>query len=230
MNRHKLCRIQGHTFVGSLLSRDAIVLDLGANRGAFSLETKRRFGCEVHAAEPTPDLAGELRAMGEVAVYEAAITACGSDLFFKVDPKNSESSSVVSKQGEGVISVPGMTLDSLLRKIGKVDLIKMDVEGSEIEILATVSEDLIRNVNQITVEFHDFKKDAGFTHERYVQVCDRMGKLGFESIVMSYRTKGDVLFLNSKNLRMGPWERLFLEIKGRWIAGFGRSIKRIINT
>lgn len=230
MKRLKLCRIEGHTFVGSLISKDSTVLDLGANRGAFSLEIKRRFGCAVHAVEPTPELAGELRNREHVTVYEAAVSASGRDLLFKIDRQNSEASSLVTEPGEGVIAVPGITLDRLLKKIRKVDLIKIDVEDSEIGILMTVPEELIKNVGQVTVEFHDFKKGSDFTPELFGQVCDRMRKLGFATMVMSYWTKGDVLFLNRKHLAWEALDKFALEIRGRWIPGIARTAKRLFNS
>lgn len=46
--------------------------------------------------------------------------------------------------------------------IGRIDLIKMNIEGGEYALLARMHErDLIRNCVDIQIQFHDFIPDAG---------------------------------------------------------------------
>ena len=53
--------------------------------------------------------------------------------------------------------VRGVTLASLLDEIelGKIDLLKVDIEGMEIDALTRLRDDQLAEVDQITVEFHD---------------------------------------------------------------------------
>lgn len=227
MSKIDLVEIKGHTFIGNLISKDSIVLDLGANRGEFALEVQRRWGCQIHAVEPTPELARMLRDKGQISVYEMAVNQYGQDVLFRVDADNTESSTIVSMTDENTISVAGIKLDNLLDKIGSVDLIKIDVEGSEIEILMTVFGGLITKVPQIVVEFHDFKKGAGISPEMVSKVYERMGGLGFDVFVMSYWTNGDVLFVNQRHISLGVFDKATMQIKGRWIPGFFRILNRL---
>src|SRR5438105_1591274 len=47
--------VEDHTFFAPALRHDSVVLDVGANRGAFSAALARRFGCQCLALEPNPD-------------------------------------------------------------------------------------------------------------------------------------------------------------------------------
>ncbi len=73
---------------------------------------------------------------------------------------------------------PAQTLDGFLseRKLGDIDLLKIDVEGGEREVLAGLSDENLRRVRQLVLELEgDYKKEylpklearlraAGFTH------------------------------------------------------------------
>lgn len=223
----RLTRIAGHTFIAGLLSKNSKVLDLGANRGEFSLEVQRRWGCEVHAVEPTPELANILRNSGQLNVHEVAVNQHSQTVLFKIDKINSEASIIVTIKDDDVINVSAVKLDDLLKNISGVDLIKIDVEGNEIEILSTVSDELIKQIPQITVEFHDFKKESGVTSEMVSKICERMRVLGFEVFVMSYWTYGDVLFVNKRYTHLNTFRKAVVQIKGRWIPGILRTLRRL---
>ncbi len=223
----ELTRIAGHTFIAGLITNNSKVLDCGANRGEFSLEVIKRWGCEVHAVEPNPVLASFLKENADIKVYEAALSQNGLEHLFKIDKNNSEASTIVKSKDHGVIKVRGMKIDDLLEKIHGVDLMKMDIEGSEIEILNSVSEKLIKQVPQISVEFHDFMKGSEITSEMVSLVCERMRGMGFEKFVMSYWTHGDVLFINKRCVHLNFLKNAIIQIKGRWIPGVSRYLKRL---
>ena len=72
----RLERISQHSFLPALVRADSTVLDLGGNRGEFSLGVMNRYGWHAVALDPTPALAQHLRSAG-VDVVEAA--AAGED-------------------------------------------------------------------------------------------------------------------------------------------------------
>ncbi|MGR9099997.1 MAG: FkbM family methyltransferase [Gammaproteobacteria bacterium] len=226
----RIANISGHTIIEGPLSYQSIVLDLGANCGEFSLAINNRLGCTVHAVEPTPLLAKFLRKNDIINVHEMAVTAQGKDVFFHVDSYNNESSSVVSEKDDCAVLVKGVTLGELIMRIGRVDLIKMDIEGSEIGVLMSVSEDIIKHIPQITVEFHDFKNNSGVTTEMVRHVCKRLSGMDFEPIVMSFWTNGDVLFVNKKFFQFNFIIKLVLQLKGCWIPGIFRTLNRVRNS
>jgi len=52
--------------------------------------------------------------------------------------------------------VPVVTLDDLVQRMdGRIDVLKIDVEGAEFDVLARARPDTLRLIGQILVEFHD---------------------------------------------------------------------------
>jgi FkbM family methyltransferase len=133
------------------------VVDCGANVGLFSLFLKD--AARVVAVEPNPAvnrrLKGNLEANGVAAtVIEAAIS--GRDGTVKMDFGSGPS--VLSSIGESGTEVRSISLDSLLseNKIDSVDLLKLDLEGHEIEALGGAADALSQGrVKRIVAEFND---------------------------------------------------------------------------
>jgi hypothetical protein len=48
--------IRGHSLYTRPLGDDAVIVDLGANRGEFALQMSRRFGGRYYLVEGNPDL------------------------------------------------------------------------------------------------------------------------------------------------------------------------------
>ena len=154
MSDLELTRVSGHTFLTAGLGPDSTVLDLGANRGAFARAVLERFGCRVHSVEPTPELAPGLEAIDGLDLHRVAVSALGGELLFRVDPDNSESSSIVDEPDEHTTTVAGTTLEALVDEIGPPDLLKMDIEGAEVAILKGAPAPVLTGIPQLTVEFH----------------------------------------------------------------------------
>ena len=226
MRRLELSRISGHTFLGSSLSSTSTVLDLGANRGAFARSVRPRWGCRIHSVEPTPSLARALETAEGVEVYQTAVSEAGGELLFRVDPCNSESSSIVSRPDEHTTAVSGTTLAALAERVGPIDLLKMDVEGAEVGILRSAPEPLLAAIPQITVEFHDFKPSAGISATMVRQVLRRMRSIGFHVFVNTFWTFGDVLLVNPRLLPLSNADRCELALRGRWLPGLQRIAQR----
>lgn len=219
--------VSGHTFIIEPLSRSSVILDLGANAGFFARTVHSRWSCRVHAVEPTPTLAAGLRCIGGLDVHETAVSGCGKDLLFRIDPLNSESSCLVTAFDDQTTVVHGTTLAALIALVGPIDLLKMDVEGAEVDILNMTPDDVLQAIPQLTVEFHDFKTDTAVTKRMVKDVFARMKSLGFEVFVISFWTSGDVLFVNRRHFPMTPATRWNLQLHGRWIPGYKRVLRKL---
>lgn len=139
--------------------RDLIVaggdtfVDVGANVGVFSLLASRFFR-QVHAFEPLPPtyarLAGNCRATPSIHVYPAALSS--SDGVTRIHqsaigsggsslrPLAADQRRVTRKDAWHVYDVPQAKADDLLRDLRALDLMKIDVEGHEVEVLQGAAE------------------------------------------------------------------------------------------
>lgn len=207
-------RISQHTFVRDPLRPSATVLDLGLNRGEFAGGVRERYACRVCAVEANPDLAAA--APLGVETLHGAIAASSGTLTFGRDLEDDTSSSVVDaildrkpEVALDPIEVPAYSLADVLDRfeLEHVELVKMDIEGAELDVLAETPADVLRRAGQIAVEFHDlwYPELRGATRA----AIRRMRSIGFDVFSFS-RGTSDVLFVNRDRLRLPAWRRLWL--------------------
>jgi len=123
-----------------------IVLDCGASDGDFTREALRAGASKVVAIELAPssveclrrNLAAEVAA-GRVVVYPKGVWDRDDMLMLEVDDTNFAANSVVLNSGtmHPSVEVPLTTIDKLVAELGlpRVDFIKMDIEGAEVNAL-----------------------------------------------------------------------------------------------
>ena len=193
-----LTQIQGHTLWRKGLHSDSVVVDLGANRGAFSKQMISTYGCRSFAFEANPTLADSIENVPGLTVYNYAVARDDGTIRFRLASNDEESS--IAREPEvdlaGLIEVESIHLERFLKNqsIPRIDVLKMDIEGAEIEVLDSCSDDFLRNVGQLTIEFHDF---LGLTPLNAIhQTVNRFHSLGFACIKIWQHAWGDVLFIN----------------------------------
>ncbi len=160
----------GNTYADEIarLPDDAVVLDIGANVGMFSLGVKTaKPAATVLAFEPMPATLDalrkniELHELSGVTVYPIAL---GTEEDSKVEftfyvqaPANStrypeeKPVGIPMMEKTTTVLVDVTTVAAILRKhpeLGRIDLVKIDVEGSELDVLKGMSAadwDLVRS-------------------------------------------------------------------------------------
>lgn len=207
--------------LASHLPRGGTFVDCGANRGAFSRAVGERFGLRpVLLVEANPELARNLQETGRWPVENCAVSSREGTLTFNI-AANDEGSSILTLPGEsslgctavGSATVRSRTLESLVAALpaGPIDLLKMDIEGAEVEVLLTSPESVLRRFSQITVEFH-CDPVFGFGGRAEVErVLARMRSLGFECLWFDF-TLRDVLFVNHRQLGLSGVDRFRMRL------------------
>ena len=143
-----------------------LVFDVGAHAGNRT-RALRALGCRVVAVEPQPDFARLLRRLfaraGSVEVVEAAVSARPGRSTLSISERTPTVTTLVeswsrARSGDrgfaGVgwnrqIEVDVTTLDDLVTRFGMPVFVKIDVEGSEPDVLAGLS----RPVPLVSFEF-----------------------------------------------------------------------------
>jgi FkbM family methyltransferase len=161
----------------------SVVLDVGANVGAFSLAASRR-AAVVYALEPvganyemlrrnielnkaTNIVAERLAMSGENGVCEISVAGVFSSVHFRVANATVE-------------QVPSVTLERFLeeRGISQVDYLKMDCEGAEWDIVLNAPPSVLARIKHIEMEFHNVGAE---TNPGMLQ--ERLSLAGFRSTV-----------------------------------------------
>ena len=139
-----------------------VVLDCGANVGMFTREAVNRGARLVVAIEPVPqnleclrrNLSGEI-ATGQVIVYPKGVWDKDDVLIINESNNSSaEDSFVRTDNTHAGLKLPLTTIDKLVEelKLDRVDMIKMDIEGSEPKALLGGQQTLRRFKPRLEVE------------------------------------------------------------------------------
>jgi FkbM family methyltransferase len=171
----------------SPVPENSVVVDVGANIGAFALAAAQR-ARTVYCIEPIASNFGMLtrniklnRASNvkplQVAVAGANGTARMTDCGVK--------SSLHFDTGGNTEQVRTVTLQTLMEENGieTVDYLKMDCEGAEWDIVLSTPPEILRRIKHIEMEFHNI---GSATHPRMLQ--EHLRKAGFDSTA----TNGDL--------------------------------------
>jgi FkbM family methyltransferase len=141
-----------------LVRPGSTVYDVGANAGYFTL-LAHELGASVHAFEPHPivtrllerSVALQRERRGRITVVPAACSERSELMRLFLGPVHSTGMSSVEKPGLQWADVPGITLDDYSRRVGhKPDLVKIDVEGHELEVLRGAIE-LLREARPVVI-------------------------------------------------------------------------------
>lgn len=221
-------RVNGHTFFDRFIHKDAVVVDLGANQGVFSQLMVERFGCSCYAVEANYDVFKSFASDKRLKPFNFAVASQSGTLDFYVS-ENSEASSLNVVEGTAIhqkVAVPSERLDEFLKEqnLTSVDLLKMDIEGAEIDVVDSCSDELLQNVSQMTIEFHDFNGMA--SQEDVSRVVRRLEGLGFLCFVMSRATHDDVCFANRNRCAISTAEALWVQHVSRNARGVMRLLRQ----
>jgi FkbM family methyltransferase len=222
----KIDRIRGHTFIADCLTPESQVVDLGMNEGRFASEIQDRYGCRVRGVEANPALAAKILQAGRVPCANLAIMGRKGEVDFYIDPDNSEASTLAQAGADRTqaVRVPALSLAEYLadQSLRAVDLLKIDIEGAELDLFGGIDGDTLADVKQISVEFHVFRFPEHLPTVR--SVLKKMQQMGFSAIDFS-RTWEDTLFINRRLIGLSGLDVVSLAWQ-KYRAGSARILRR----
>jgi FkbM family methyltransferase len=204
----KFATIASHSVYVPPLASDPVVLDLGANRGEFARQMSDRFGGRYFLVEANPRLAERLRAEDRFSVWHCAVADQEGEVKFHINQNDLGSSllDLPSRWYRETVAVQARRLESLIAEmdVGRIDVLKLDIEGAEVAVLRGLSDSTLGGIGQITVEFHSDPQWEYDIHRETEGVIRRLIDLGFLCLDFSsltfLATRCDVLFLNRRLL------------------------------
>lgn len=217
--RH-LARLRGHSVWTQTLGPGSLIVDAGAHRGEFSQFLRERFGCRCLLVEANPDLAAKLNAGERDRIVAAALSDRDGEARFSFSD-NPEAGSIAASGkdlDDRTSTVKTISLESLLAlgETHRLNLLKLDIEGAEFDLIPNTPDEVLRRIDQITIEFHDFL--PSFADRGLFESCrQRLESLGFSTFIMTIRGHGDVLFLNREKIVLSSWMEALLRLAGRWV-------------
>ena len=156
------------------LSGQSIILDIGANIGAFTVFASYCFrDAKIFSYEPAATNFEvlkkniDLNALeGRVRPFQLAVSVKTGEEIMTYSDQEYEHSLIANQVDLAHVlkseKVMCTTIADIIadNKLDIVDLIKMDIVGLEYEILYALSEDTFKKIRYIALEIHDHKKHA----------------------------------------------------------------------
>ncbi len=154
---------------GWQLNSTDIIVDIGAHIGVYALYGAAQVskGCVV-AVEPDPEnyvlLARNIQHNGISNCHPinlAVASVAGTRDLFLGTPGETGGHSLVIEGGRKSLSVQTITLQDILDKyhLDHIDCLKLDCEGSEYEIMGSLSPELWKKIHRIVMECHDVDQE-----------------------------------------------------------------------
>lgn len=160
-------------FFEEVLAPGDVLVDIGANIGYFARIGAKLVGEQgtVHAFEPMPEalrvLKENIKGIPNIQLHEVALSAEQGTGEFSVN-KHGDTSSLGRHPGAlRTIRVSIDTLNNVLQTANRIDVIKIDVEGYELEVLRGAKKVLARHKPLLYFEFI-----PDYTTKRLISIDD----------------------------------------------------------
>ena len=172
-------------FLRSVLHHDSIVADVGANQGLYTLWLARVAASgHVYAFEPDPELFECLEqnvrnnVLTNISTIRAAASNRSGTLAFTANRLNRGDNRVTESPDSSLERVKAVTLDEILAH-SRLDLLKIDVQGFEIEVLLGAHETL-RNNPGLTIAFEFWPYGLRQADHQPTELLDLLREAGFQ--------------------------------------------------
>lgn len=173
------------------LPSHAVILDVGANIGAFTLYAASLFpDAKIFSFEPelnnfeTLKKNVALNNLRTVTALNEAVSSCDGSATLTFDRQDNASHSLeASSRDVGTQEIKTVTLQTIMERYGlrKIDLLKLDIEGTEYEVLMG-DRSALERIDRIFLEVHE--------HPKYksTQILEFLSDKGFEVVVSPARS------------------------------------------
>lgn len=150
----------------NIINKTPVVIDIGANVGYFSLFILNKFPqAKVYSFEPMPvnfKLLNKYKNENlqlDFTVFNKAVSNTNETivLAYNADDSFTTSATILKNTNQSdTVEVSAITLASIIKenKIEKIDLLKLDCEGSEYKILYECPKNILQRVSAISLETH----------------------------------------------------------------------------
>jgi FkbM family methyltransferase len=187
-----------------ILSKNPVIIDVGAAHGDTTAYFLKLIpGCQVYNFEANPDLAAEIKkrfANQPVKTYPVALSDKADKLTFHIADNEFSSSYKEYNDNEQFqniksVDVDAIPLDTIMNEensVNEIDILKLDVQGAELDVLRGANQTLKKTKMLIVEQSVDSPYIGG---SKYYEVDNFLRDSGFDllDIVITYRKDGLVL-------------------------------------
>jgi FkbM family methyltransferase len=219
INKAGIFNLGGHFILADAISPDSKIIDLGANKGGFYNFMYDRFNCTCYAVEASSELFQALPPFQNAHTFNYAISKeNGVAEFYLSNESEANSLQPVIAANWGIkssVTVRTITLGKFIadQKIQlPIDLLKIDIEGSEIDVIEQSSAFLLKEIKQIPVEFHDFLNFSADYKTGMSNAFKKLKENNFSIIRFSSYDNREILCINKSLITLTLNQKLRLKL------------------
>jgi len=199
----------GWPILQNSLGSDSVVLSVGVGEDvSFDLALIEKYGCKVHGIDPTPKAVAWVaeHADNENFVFHQCALSGHDGTIRLYPPRNPDHVSASCRPNDHTVDdffeVEAYTLRTLIKRLGidKIDVLKMDIEGSEYNVINDLCADpeTLEKVGQLMIEFHHYYSDFNTT-----MTSDAISKLREAGFSLNWfsSTGHEMMFLSAQQLK-----------------------------
>lgn len=161
-----------------------LVVDVGANVGVFTEAMLELYECEkIVAIECNENLVNDLKRSyknnSKVDIINKALHHSNKNIeFYQCDTNpgiSTTASPITMNNNTGIpftktVIVETITIQDLVNLYGKIDLLKIDIEGGEYEIIEKVDNSVFDNINNLLIECHFLRENHKYVKPYYALI------------------------------------------------------------
>ena len=147
----------------NVVDKNDIVLDIGANFGFFALHAIESGAKTVYCVEPFPTAYENIKNISKklpIVPINKAVSSKIDNVTMSLNTEGSASNclseynTIFNNNGDHIVVEP-IHINNLIESIGSnIDLIKIDCEGSELDLFETISSENLNKINKMVIETH----------------------------------------------------------------------------
>ena len=189
---------------GCFIKEGDVVLDLGGNIGIFAHRAEVRGASKVISFEPvTPTFNCLIKNRGpKTLVYKNAVGGKHGFTTFKIHTDYTHIGGGTSKDQDLLLNNRPIIHSERVIIIGineifegvesKIDFMKIDIEGGEVDVLTSITDENLSSLRCLSGEFHKSYEEFDVFQQSFVE---RMERLGFEHFTL-YHGDGTLRTIN----------------------------------
>ena len=219
-------KIGDHTVICDFIDKGSVIFDCGANHGEFSKAVSDIFSAVTYGFEPDPRLFDKLPKIKQTTFFNLAVSASVGTIKLALGENHCSSAFYRENENQEVVDVSATTISDMLLSLNieRINLLKLDIEGAELELLSKLDDNSLSRIDQITVEFHEFRRREDLPQIR--KIISEMRSKGFACLKFSTRTYGDYVFLNRDTCKFNRYAPVMWLINGKYLPVMARVISR----
>ena len=165
------------------LNENSLVIDLGGYLGEWTEKIHNKYSCNVYVFEPVfkyyNNIVEKFKNNSKIKVFNLGLSGLNNEVIIKHD--NASSSIFIENGVEEKIKLVKYYDFISDNKIEHIDLIKINIEGSEYELLEHIIENNLQvKIKNLQIQFHKTFNDSEEKREKIRKVLSLTHKLTYD--------------------------------------------------